>query len=151
MIRRRPDPVPPDQINTSPDLILPVSLQLLRGKSAQDGISLSPTALILTIHLYGSVKSSPPTTHKFFYSCWFFFFLEDFKYFTVSITVVMWQSCNSNNLREKIHVLKLNTGCCSYWFQKSGCFRDMVWSHTIFLCCKACNTMYILFFKNLVY
>lgn len=32
MIRRRPDPVPPDQINTSPDLILPVSLQLLGGK-----------------------------------------------------------------------------------------------------------------------
>lgn len=51
MIRERPDPVPPDQINTSSDLILPVSLHLLEGKSAQDGISLSLTTLKLTIHL----------------------------------------------------------------------------------------------------
>lgn len=51
MIIGRPDPVPPDQINTSPDLILPVSLHLLGGKSAQDGISLSLMTLNLTIHL----------------------------------------------------------------------------------------------------
>lgn len=64
MIRGRPDPVPPDQINTSPDLILPVSLHLLGGKSAQDGISLSRTALNLTIHLEGSVRSSSPSSSQ---------------------------------------------------------------------------------------
>lgn len=54
LIRGRPDPVPPDQINTSPDLILPLSLQLLGGKSAQDGIS---PPLHLTPHSLSSVKS----------------------------------------------------------------------------------------------
>lgn len=37
-----PDPVPPDQINTSPDLILAVSIKLLKGKSAQEAVSPSP-------------------------------------------------------------------------------------------------------------
>lgn len=37
-IRGRLDPVPSDQINTSPDLVLPASLHYLGGKSAQDGI-----------------------------------------------------------------------------------------------------------------
>lgn len=62
MIRERPDPVPPDQINTSPDLILPVSLHLLRGKSAQVGISLSLMTLNLTTH------SPPPPPHSFSHS-----------------------------------------------------------------------------------
>lgn len=65
MIRRRPDPVPPDQINTSPDLILPVSLQLLGGKSAKDGISASPVLLNLTTHLLRvSKKHHPPSSYN---------------------------------------------------------------------------------------
>lgn len=41
MIRGRQDPVPPDQINTSPDLILTFRLHWLGGRSAQDGTSAS--------------------------------------------------------------------------------------------------------------